>query len=374
MCARNYIDNALFAKIIMNILYDHQIYNGQKIGGISRYFTELYRHLNQIDGCTARLAVKFSDNEYLTAADNVLAKKPYVNQKIYSLLNRLNTLRLVAQKKHDVLHCTNYRVSYLSKTNAPLVVTVYDLIHEKYPEQFRDANVIRENLKNVCSRADKIVAISLNTKKDLVAHMSVPASKIEVIYLDGGFVGHSLKPVRGLPQRYVLFVGARNGYKNFDKFIKGMAPLLRADRKLKVLCTGYPFTSEEMALFLKLGVKEGVVHKYVQDDEFYTIYTKALLFVFPSMYEGFGIPVLEAMDCACPVALSDTPVFREVGANAAVYFDPCSEDSIRERVASVIENEKAVSRLRELGKTRKADFCWRDTAMQSLATYQSLVA
>ena len=137
-----------------------------------------------------------------------------------------------------------------------------------------------------------------------------------------------------------------------------------------MVCAGSSFSKSEIDLFESLKVKEKIVYFEVDDNELAFLYSKAKLFVFPSLYEGFGIPILEAFNCGCPVALSNTSCFPEVAGNAAVYFDPTDEKSILNAVESVIYDEKKANSLRKKGFEQAKNFSWEKTAKETKKVYQ----
>ena len=169
-----------------------------------------------------------------------------------------------------------------------------------------------------------------------------------------------------LPEKYLLFVGDRSLYKNFYLFAEAVAPLVKTDPGLRLVCVGgRPFSGQENAFFRYHGLDGKVDYQQVNDTTLAGLYRGAIAFVYPSLYEGFGIPVLEAFSCDCPAILSNTSSLPEVGGDAAAYFDPKDASSIRETVCRVVCDrglrEKMIARGRErldgllLGKVRRRD-------------------
>lgn len=365
----------------MKILYDHQIFSMQTYGGISRYFVELVKQYQTIEGINTEISIKYSDNYYLKEMGikcqdlNAPGVKKYKNKLAYGL-NIINNLQDIKGNEFDVFHPTYYGCYYknMLKTK-PVIITVHDLTHEKYPEYFSNPKRNTELKKKAFERADKIIAISENTKKDVIEYFGINSDKIQVVYH-----GNSLKSVpinfkkyENLEDmgRYILYVGARGGYKNFIGFIKALAPTLNKDKELKIICAGGgTFKTEEIDLINKLRLVNQTVQLQVTDEMLIWLYENAQIFVFPSLYEGFGMPILEAMDCNCPVVLSNTSSFPEIAGNAAEYFDPKDEESIRVSIEKVIYNENYRSELRSLGDVRGKLFSWEITAKKTLEVYK----
>jgi len=358
----------------MRILFDYQIFNGQKVGGISRYYQAMYDEISGMKNHEATIGVRYTDNEYLKPYPEFVSKKSfYKSQKAYTWLNRRLSLKHLKSNKFDVFHPTNYKLYHKRTNKLPWVVTVYDLTHERFPEQFKTFKTITTTKKNACLAADKIIAISHSTKNDLVSLMGIPEEKIDVTYLAGGFSNKNLMKLDFLPEKYILFVGGRGGYKNFKIFFDAVAELLRKDPELHLVCTGSRFKENELNWLNASKVEDRVIHHFADEDEFYTIYNLALAFVFPSKYEGFGIPALEAMSSDCPAILSRSSSLTEVGGDAAEYFDPESEEDIRNTISKVIYNKDLRQKMIEAGRLQNDKFNWEKTTNETIAVYNKII-
>lgn len=379
----------------MKILFDHQIFQHQRFGGISRYFTEIM--MNLPSSVNYEVSVLYAFNEYLknTGLDfkyeeqllNFANQNFKGKQRILPLLERYfpdkypnrfeqnheNTIKRLQEGDFDIFHPTFFEDYYLPFLNGkPYVLTIHDMIIELYPEFTNSPGFIARK-KKLAEGAAHIIAVSENTKNDIVDVYNVLPQKISVVYH-----GSSLKEERSdiqLPEKYILYVGDRRmGYKNFGFFISSLQKVLVDNRDLKIVCTGDQFTFEEIAFFKVLGVEAQVVHQFVRDEDLYTVYNKALMFIYPSYYEGFGIPILEAFQAQCPVILADASCFREVAGDAALYFAPKSVKQLQER-ASVLLNDKALSQtLREKGKTRLKNYSWTKSAQDTVEIYKQVLA
>jgi glycosyltransferase involved in cell wall biosynthesis len=269
-----------------------------------------------------------------------------------------------------VFHPTYYDPYFLRYLKGkPFVLTVHDMIYELFPEYFTEDKYTVQNKRILISSASRINVISESTKKDLLRLFPEVENKITVVYH-----GCSFPVLDGITEKedYILFTGARSGYKNFSNFIQALAPLL-VSYNLKLVCTGHPFNTEEKEMLENLNIADKTICKYVSDKELIDLYAKALAFVFPSLYEGFGFPVLEAFAAGAPAVLANTSSLPEIGANAAVYFDPYSIDDMRNKIECVITSPDIQRDLMKKGKTRVKQFSWEKCASETLAVYQKLV-
>lgn len=341
----------------MKVLYDHQMFSMQKYGGITRYFSDLIFDLPL--GYEGELPILYSENHYLREKEDVVIRKfsdilPFRLKRLY-YYHRNTILSNQAMKKNEfnLFHPTYYDPYFIKKIKKPFVITVHDMNHEKFPDLFLTYDNTSENKRLLAKEAAHIIAVSQNTKKDLVELFGISPNKITVVY--HGYKQHC-KSAEALFENYLLFVGERKGYKNFWNFIKAMVPLLNKYKDLKIVCTGNPFSREELEQLNQIKLIDRVIQKSVSDSELASLYRYALAFVYPSIYEGFGIPILEAFQNDCPVCLSKASCFPEIAENAAVYFDPSDLDSITEAVRKVLENKSLADDLRDAGRIRLKDF------------------
>ncbi|MBM9501983.1 glycosyltransferase family 4 protein [Leptospira sp. 201903071] len=388
----------------MKIFYDHQIFSMQKFGGISRYFFEILIRLRKNKNAEIDHSVIYSFNEYLADKTLFSIEKPYTFQdwfpklkfrgkyRIFLLLQFLGLLpdpeakmeKEVIQKikvsDFDIFHPTYYSPYFLEslqKTGKPFVLTVHDLIHEIYPEYFFDSKEVIQNKKSLINKAAGLIAISENTKNDLLKYYKLQESKVKVIYhgssMKPEFIGEELSPAK---VEYLLFIGNRSHYKNFSFFLKSISSLFQEFPKLRLYCVGGgSFQKDEMALIEELNLRERVEQFHFKNDqELAEYYRKALLFVFPSRYEGFGIPLLEAFSCGTAVACSNTSSLPEVAGDAAFYFDPDSEESIRTCIRVAILNPEERIKKIQNGNLQIQKFSWDKAASETFDFYRSILA
>ena len=374
---------------MIRILIDPQIFDEQKFGGISRYFTEIYTLLKNTENVEVTCPILYTDNIHFKQSPlyNDSYQKKYrffiKNSRIFRQFlprklrkkNAANFIELLKKQDFDLFVPSYYNTNFLNYIgNKPFVITVHDMIHELYPQYFVNDNSTVPNKKLLAEKATKIIAVSENTKQDLVKiYPHVDTSKIEVIYLaPPGDVSLGESP--SLPDNYILFVGNRTLYKNFAFFINSISPLLKQKQDLYLLCAGgSEFDTEELELLAKLGITTQVKQQKFEDDELYYYYSQAKCFVFPSRYEGFGIPVLEAMTYGCPVVLAKHSSFPEVAGNAAVYFEFDNPNDLLSKVKMLLDNEDIRKQYRIKGMDHVKQFTWQKTAQQCLKVYYDAV-
>lgn len=384
----------------MKVLYDHQIFEHQRIGGVSRYFAEIIRHLPA--DVEAEVSVQYAFNEYLKGLDvpfewrdqliSYYSFLPHLNfkgkKRLYSFLgkkfpekypdfyriNENKTIERLQRGDFDIFHPTFFSDYYLDHLKGkPYVLTVHDMIIELYPEFINSPEFIKRK-KKLVDNAAHIIAVSENTKRDIINVFGTSADKISITYHASSLVGGGNKP-DNLPEKYLLYVGDRRlGYKNFNFFISSIQPLLLANKDLYIVCTGDYFTPEENNYFEALGITNQLKIIFVDDNELLGLYESAQMFIYPSYYEGFGIPILEAFQAECPVVLSSSSCFPEVAGDAGVYFESKSPEQLRTAVSSLLDNKDFRLETVRKGKIRLQNFSWHKSALQTVDIYKNVLS
>ena len=291
--------------------------------------------------------------------------------------------------KIDVFHGMDHVGIPLVGRTGKWVVTVHDVIPLILPEAFtpRHRAVVRIALARVRRRADRVIVPSRAVKRDVVRHVGVPADRV-VVTPEG--CDPRFRPVRsagalrdvvaryGLPSRYLLAVGRLEPRKNLTTLLAAFARLQRGGAvhpNLKLVLAGARGWLEEpiFRTVRALGL-EAAVHfpGFIDGDDLPAVYSGAALFVFPSLYEGFGLPPLEAMACGVPVVTSNVSAMPEVAGDAAVLVDPRDVDGLASAIARVLRDEALRARLRAAGIARAREFSWQTTARRTLDVYASL--
>ena len=369
---------------LVKVLFDHQCFVQQQYGGVSRYHYQLIKELNKLKDVKSILSLKYSNNFYINEDKSFEVKKFFPNHKFYfkrtilDYINRLSTIPNLKKGDYDIFHPTYFGTYFLKHLNAkPFIVTVYDSIHEKYPEIINSIDRTLEYKKEIISKANLILAISNSAKNDLINIYKIPAEKIKVVYLAASINKNFAlsKEQLSLPEKYILFVGNRDFYKNFKNFIQAIAPLLKEQKDLFLISAGGGgFSNDEIKYFRSMQIENKVIYKNADDASLATLYSNALAFIFPSLYEGFGIPALEAMNCDCPVIMSNTSSLPQVGVDAAIYFEPNDIEDIKNKIAKVIFDKELRKELIEKGKIQRSKFSFEKTAKETLEVYEKLAA
>lgn len=341
----------------------------QRIGGVSRYFYEVISRIRK--DISVSICSVFISNEYF---------KSVLHRIWFSPKNRYGVhLRVLIEEfiqclfflfgHYDVIHLTAERKTPFLWTRKPIVITIHDMI----PELFRTDKKVIERRRIAINKSAAIICVSENTKSDLLRIFpNIPEEKVTVTY--HGYYPHKADYGKVLEGEYILYVGSRTAaYKNFKTMLRAICPLLK-EREMNLVCTGDSFNSEELKLINELSVENEVVNVgFVTDETLASLYHFASCFLYPSLYEGFGIPILEAWDNQCPVCLSYSSCFPEIAGEAAVYFNPLSTDQIYNAVMRILSDEQLRSTLIDKGQERLKLFSWDKAASKTLEVYKSII-
>lgn len=371
----------------LKILFDYHGVDIQSFGGVSLYAHELIRHLPV--SCQAVLGCRMSVNEDFQRYPGVRkpprwlleggclperVRKSFRWRYVRFWNRRFLREMLSGGKTFDLLHVTwdlqSWCFPYLA--GKPFVFTIHDLIPEI--NAFSDT-AFAQRRRWLAEHAVRMIAVSEHTKRDCVKVWGVPDAKIDVVYhapsVSAGEFSHQSKVDRA---PYVLFVGNRGGYKNFTWFVEAMAPLLRQRPSLRLVCTGYPFDREESALLKRLGIEDRASARFVEAVELPSLYGAAAAFVYPSLYEGFGMPILDAFQAGCPVLLSRCSCFPEIGGEAVLYFEPGDAESLRTQIACCLDNAPFREALIAKGRERVKEFSWGKAALETSRVYEKALS
>lgn len=368
----------------MNILFDSEVFASQLYGGVSRIFFELITRLLAKNDLNISLFQGLYINRY-PLRDYTGRFGYYWGQKVpvfphaaffLKPINRVLFRWMTGHLKVDIFHPTAYSVNGWKWKKSGVVITVNDMIPETFPEDFRDLRGRLRDKQKCIERADKIIAISENTKHDLLQFYTVDEKKIQVIYpgVPANLPEREKQPVFSHRGPYILYVGTRKqGYKNFHRLLEAYAVSPRVQRDFDLVCFGGPaFNTDELKKMEQLGCREKVFHVAGDDGLLGRVYTSAAVFVCPSLAEGFGLPPLEAMRYGCPVAVGRVPVMMEVAGDGAAYFNPYKKDSIAATLESVLFNPGFADNMVKKGYMRVKKYSWRKMTEDVYRLYRGM--
>jgi glycosyltransferase involved in cell wall biosynthesis len=365
---------------MMRVLYDHQLFSRQNAGGASRYFYELARYCSAIPEVRCELLMGVSGTVYPfqklsspnTHVMQFAGKRPiglwrYVANEVMgnSIAPFLGTM--------DIYHPTLYRCMPLVRARR-IVATHHDCTQERFPQEFHYARQVVRAKKALYSRADAIICVSESCRKDLLDFYPIDPGKTRVIH-------HGLtrlvrcnaaacKLWELVPRPYLLYVGSRASYKNFDGLLRAFCDTGIYQSLDLLALGGGALGADELTLVGELGIAGNVICLPIASDELLAeAYARATLFVYPSLYEGFGLPPLEAMGAGCPVLASHTSSIPEVCQDAPFYFDPTDQDCFNRQLLVAICDEKARTAAIERGKKVAAKYNWNECGERTLALY-----
>ena len=363
---------------MVKVLFDHQTFSLQRYGGISRYFFNLYNAQQTFPEFKAEISLLYSRNYYTkdikAPLNNFLGEWLLNEQKKNYKWNKKYSKFCISKNNFDVFHPTYYEPYFLKKLKKPYVLTIHDMIHELMPDGFKTDDVDAKNKRICAENAAHIIAISETTKKDIKNILGTDDDKISVIHHGYNNLNYS-ENSNPKPENnsYLLFVGERSNYKNFINFITGIQPILKKDKQIKVICAGGgSFTATETNFFAKLGVADSLTQISATDAQLSDLYKHAIAFVFPSLAEGFGLPILEAFQNNCPMIASDIACFNEIAGDAALYFNPLDPADILKQTEQLLNNQPLRDELVSKGLKRLSHFSMEKCISKTLDIYKSL--
>jgi glycosyltransferase involved in cell wall biosynthesis len=297
------------------------------------------------------------------------------------------------KERVDLLHCPYFAAPIVRPY--PTVVTIHDVIPLVLPEyRWREASrIYTELVSRTSKRADAIITVSEASRSDIVRTLGIPADKIHVI---GNAVHPGYYPIRdswllaavrdryNIARKYILYFGGFDLRKNVQRIIRAYAALpaeLRAEYQLVIsgrlnnLLEGHPLYPDPRPLVRELDLGDRIIFTgQIREQDKAPLYSGATVFTFPSLYEGFGMPVLEAMACGAPVITSRVSALPEVVGDAGVLVDPYSEPAITEALGKLLTDPAQRAELGARARARSRDFSWRQVAEQTVRVYERVKA
>lgn len=360
----------------MKIIYDHHIFNLQKYGGISRYFFEIITRIAQKKQIDIVPFMGFHVNEYglercKDRYSNFMGyKRPAIleRKKFFLPLGNFLFEKFIKRNVPDIYHATFYN-DFAPNYQGMRVLTVHDMIVEKFPQYFPESDRISK--RQAVEKAHKIICVSQSTKRDLIDILGTSEEKIKVIYHGNSLAIDVMSPPI-VKNPFILYVGLRGGYKNFALVLSAFAQSSKINNDFKLVCFGGgKFTKEEQIMLKRFGLADKVMLLSGTDETLANLYKYATIFVYPSQYEGFGIPPLEAMHYGCPVLTSNTSSIPEVVGNAGLYFDPNNMEELRDKMEILLYNDILRKQLIQLGYQQEQKFNWDTCAEETAEFYKS---
>jgi glycosyltransferase involved in cell wall biosynthesis len=356
---------------------DHQIFCMQPHGGVSRYWFELLREMgSQAQGLIHVFAgLHLSQMPLRDLVPNLhlygvkMPFSPARGRRPIKSVSGLLCQRAMARLQPKVYHATYYDV-LRTPPGTRRVITVHDLIHEKFFGLDHPASVAK---KRSLQLADEVICVSHATRNDLLYYFPWLEERSSVVH-HGVRVFPKPESKRVIDAPYLLYVGTRSGYKNFTVLVDALEQVSASGFSgLNLICFGGGrFTRTERESLGKVSPSVRFMQLSGDDKLLARLYQDALALVYPSLYEGFGLPLLEAMQCNCPVICSRTSSLPEVAGPAAIYFDPASAEELSGHLISLIQSPNLGSMYRQLGKKRLDYFSWSKAATSTLSVYRSL--
>jgi len=361
---------------------------GYRGAGIHRYIQALLEHLPQVS--SHRFSAYVGDPRVRPEEWPGLEvrKAPFTTTRppLRILWEQLLQPPTLLRDGADLIHGMAYALPLLCPTAS--VVTVHDLSFLRFPRAFKRGNRIYLSVATrlAVARADAVIAVSRHTARDLERLLGVPPERIHVVPngVDGRFRPLSRREVerfrhrRGLPERFILYVGTIEPRKNLETLVRAYAELLRQDPRAAIpliIAGGRGWYYEGVFALVERLRLETVIRfpGFIDHRELPLWYNAATLFVFPSLYEGFGLPVLEAMACGTPVVASNASSLPEVVGEAGLLVEPCDVEGLAESMRRVLMDTGLREELCARGRARASEYSWHATAMQTTAVYDRVL-
>jgi glycosyltransferase involved in cell wall biosynthesis len=363
---------------------------GYRSGGINRVIFELLAHLGKVPSRSRYVvfAPESGENRRLLAASNVepsLTRLPTHRPAVRIGWEQTLLPVELTRRRIDLLHSLAFVSPLLWR--GPSVVTVYDLSFLQFPEVFNRPNRVYLSTMTPPSlrRADRVITISEFVRQDVIRRCGVDPDRVIAIPLAADARFHPadaeslarFRKERGLPSRFILYMGTLQPRKNVETLVRAYAELRREGplEHALVLAGGKGWQYESIfALVRQLGL-ENEVHfpGFVPDEEQALWYTAADIFAFPSLYEGFGLPPLEAMACGTPVVASTSSSLPEVVGDAGALVEPTDVGGLSATLRHLLDDESRRVRMRKGGLARAASFSWRRMAEETIQVYDQVL-
>jgi glycosyltransferase involved in cell wall biosynthesis len=372
----------------LQVIMDGIIFELQSQGGISRIFQEILPRMCELD-----------DSFWVTLFGDKHTKQPlpeHARIKTVSISTYRQFLRpgsiwmpVISQLRDSarqrrlgngygkIWHSTYY--TFPKNWAGRQVLTIHDMIYELFIDLFnsRDDHWVRTYKRLCIQNADIVICVSESTKNDMVDYYQLKDKEIRVIYSAYSPV---FKPINiaevntafGYKKPFLLYVGRRLRHKNFVQMLRAYSVWQSRNAVDLFIVDRDPWSNQEIKLLEELGIRGSVqLQLGINDQELCQLYNQAEAFIYPSLYEGFGIPLLEAMACGCPVIASRIPSTFEIAGEVPIYFEPNSIDGLHESLDAAINSGKDTLRVQQ-GLEKVRGFSWERTAQKTLDVYREV--
>jgi glycosyltransferase involved in cell wall biosynthesis len=361
----------------IRVMYDEQIFLLQDYGGISRYFTELIKtfHAHPEMGVVPLLSSRTVRNQYLLGETDFLELRR-VDSRLSALWHLIFRALVTRETNEpvDLVHQTFYLPGFFSRFGKrPKAVTLFDMIPENTESNTKFWNPHFAK-KYILPKADLVFSISESSTKDMFVEYGI---KIDVTTTYLG-VGPEYQPklpkFEWQPEKYFLFVGNRDGYKDCELAIRSFAKVAKKLPGVHLfLVGGGSLKKSEKDLIFNLGVEEAIFQRSVSTEELPNVYSNSRGLIYTSRYEGFGLPLVEAMASGVAVLASDTPINREIARDCATFFPVGDEELLSNLMVQLISNPHVFQDKVMFGEARSKDFTWKKCAELTASEYRRII-
>jgi len=369
----------------LKTLFNNAIFFSQKVGGVSRYFDCIFKKFIELK-FPFRVVAPVYKNIYLKNLDNKFKQGLYLPKypmfKQFVKFNDFLTNYIISKDyKSNIIHDTYCSSSLLKIKNKKKIITIYDLIHEKFNNYYNYKDIVW-NKKKIFDNTDYFICISNKTKEDFLDLYKVPEYKVKVTHLgcdhmvensnsDSLLDEDNFKKTYKINKPFILYVGRRSKYKNFNSLINSYYNCKKINNNFDIVCFGgEKFSHEEIDNFKKLRIFGNLHYFSGTDSNLRNFYVNASVMVATSKYEGFGLPLVEAMSLECKLLINDIQVFREVCGNNAIYFE--NEEDLENKLENILFLKQNKKKLKQIKVDTMQKYSWMETAKKTIKIYNLL--
>ncbi|KKT35835.1 MAG: mannosyltransferase B-like protein [Parcubacteria group bacterium GW2011_GWA2_44_12] len=379
----------------MKIGIDARLY-GPKHRGIGRYIFKLIENLEQLDWGNQYTIFLEQENFDDYSPSNENFTKALLPYRWYSIKEQIFLARELRKHNLDFVHFPNFNVPFFFRH--PFIVTIHDLVLDHFPGEratqlpkpfyYLKLLAYRDVIRHAIKHAKTVITPSEFTSRDILSKYKISASRIRRVYLGAPYAKKDFVKVPeyvqtrfGINRDYLLYVGAAYPHKNLETLISAFSILLENTKKdyQLVLASKKDFFYSRLEKEIKENYPKHISHRiiftdYVLEKDMPQLYANARLYIFPSFYEGFGLPPLEAMAHGVPVIASDVPCLKEILGDAAVYFSPEDQKQLAQTMSVLLPDHERLEEMKQKGFTKVEEYSWEDFAKNTLQVYNDVEA